>query len=86
MKMSAFDTWLTTEPTVSAMNIVTAKEMTEEEEGFSIPMFIDELECEDCNQGIGWCSEGSFTEFYTDEQEKHYKCEDCHDEWCESEK
>jgi hypothetical protein len=85
MKMSAFDKWLTTERVVYMMNVVTAKEMTEEEEGMSSPLFIDELECEDCTKGIGWSSDGTFTEFYTDDNDKHYKCEDCHDEWCGSE-
>lgn len=63
------------------MDIVELEGLVSYQEGMQIPLFIDELTCEDCDGGIGWSSDGTFTEFYTDSQEKHYKCEDCHDEW-----
>ena len=86
MKMSTFDKWLTTDPTqkMDEMSIVELEGMVDYHQGAQIPTYVDELECEDCNKGIAWSSDGTFTEFYTDEQERHYKCEDCHSEWLHS--
>lgn len=84
MKMSAFDKWLTTQPTNDEMSVVTKEGMTDYHEGMACPTFVDELQCEDCQGGIGWDSDGTFSEFFTDDQERHYKCEDCHEEWLHS--
>ena len=79
MKQSEFDRWLTTQPELNIMRIITADEMTNDEEGLRVPQHIDELRCESCSTPVGWCSQGSFTDFFTDESEKHNLCSDCHD-------
>lgn len=84
--MTKFDTWLTTQPMEEGMDCVKAGDMMEQDKncGIIYPIFIDELSCEDCEKGIGWDSDGTFTEFYADDSDKHYKCEDCYDTWLDN--
>ena len=79
MKQSPFDRWLTTQPEPNTMHLITADDLTNDEEGLRVPQHIDELRCEHCAAPVGWCSEGSFTDFFTDESDQHNLCSDCCD-------
>lgn len=59
------------------MRIVTSELLTNDEEGLRSPQHIDELSCMVCETAIGWCSTGTFTDFYTDDLLN--LCIDCHD-------
>lgn len=79
MKQSAFDRWLTTQPSPQVFIQVTQDALTNYEEGLSNPQHIDELSCVVCDDAVGWCSTGSFTDFFTDDSDSHNLCIDCHD-------
>lgn len=63
------------------MEKVEAKGITEvdKETGITYPTYIDELECSACKCHIGWSSDGTFTEFWTNQTESTYLCDDCCD-------
>lgn len=79
MKQSAFDRWLTTQPEPNTLHLITVDDLTNDEEGLRIPQHIDELSCAVCEAAVGWCSEGSFTDFFTDDSDTLNLCIDCHD-------
>lgn len=80
MKQSAFDRWLTTQPELETMELVTSEQMTDTVRGMSDPQCIDELSCAACSTAIGWCSTGTFTDFYTDPTDTHHICTDCYEQ------
>lgn len=82
----ALDRWLTTAPEYYGMDLVTREALTDTcpESGLPIALHVDELCCEDCEGHIGWSSEHGFVEFYADDSDKHFKCEDCHTDWKEN--
>lgn len=63
-----------TDPT---WQLMTQDKMTNTVQGMSDPQQVDELSCADCDTPIGWCSTGSFTDFYTDNT--YTVCIDCHE-------
>jgi hypothetical protein len=79
MKQSTFDKWLTTQPEPDTMLLLTREEMTDDVEGLSNPRCIDELSCEVCEAPVGWCSTGTFTDFYTDDSDTLDLCVDCYE-------
>jgi hypothetical protein len=79
MKQSAFDKWLTTQPEPDTMFLLTREEMTDEVQGLSDPQCVDELSCEVCEEPVGWCSTGTFTDFYTDDSDTLNLCVDCYE-------
>lgn len=82
---TAFDRWLTNDSRHGdSMELVEKESLMDSHEGITFPTYIDELTCEDCNKGIGWSSDGGFTEFYADDSDTHYKCEDCYGVWQDS--
>jgi hypothetical protein len=80
---TAFDRWLTNDSRGEFMERITQDRLmdTDKETGITYPTHIDELSCEDCDWEVGWSSNGGFTEFYADDSDTHYKCEDCHQFW-----
>jgi len=61
---------------------VTSESFSESVEGKDIPIFIDEVQCANCEAGIGWSSDGTFTDFWTNQTETQYLCDDCcEDNW-----
>jgi hypothetical protein len=56
---------------------ITKEELVSHEEGLRIPQHIDELRCAVCSTPIGWCSEGSFIDFYEDDSKEFDLCTDC---------
>lgn len=79
MKQSAFDQWLTTQKESGLMLFVSTADMTDEVNGMADPQCVDELRCDECAAPVGWCSSGSFTDFFTDQSDQHKLCADCHD-------
>lgn len=57
--------------------LVTQEKMTNSVQGMNDPQQVDELTCTDCGAPIGWCSTGTFTDFYTDNT--NTVCIDCHE-------
>jgi hypothetical protein len=61
---------------------VTSGSFSESVEGKDIPILIDEVQCANCESEIGWSSDGTFTEFWTNQTETQYLCDDCcEDNW-----
>jgi hypothetical protein len=61
---------------------VTSESFSESVEGKDIPILIDEVRCANCEAEIGWSSDGTFTEFWTNQTETQYLCDDCcEDNW-----
>jgi hypothetical protein len=59
--------------------LVKQEQMTNTVQGMSDPQCVDELSCVVCETAIGWCSTGTFTDFYTDDSDTLNLCVDCHD-------
>ena len=79
MKQSPFDRWLTTQPEPHLLMLVTSEQLTDTVQGMSDPQCVDELSCAVCTTAVGWCSTGTFTDFYTDDSDTLNLCVDCHD-------
>lgn len=77
---SAFDRWLTRDPHYHGNGLTEVEREnwteTDKESGTTYPILIDELTCS-CGKHIGWSSDGTFTAFWTDDNESVYLCEDC---------
>jgi hypothetical protein len=61
------------------MLLVTSDQMTNSVEGMSDPQCVDQLRCALCATPVGWCSSGTFTDFYTDDNHTFNLCVDCQD-------
>lgn len=61
------------------MFLVTSEQMTNSVQGMSDPQCVDELRCALCATPVGWCSTGTFTDFYTTDCNTLNHCVDCQD-------